>query len=106
MMAENVATIANEMHSSRKARGEEAAREATNADELLSLLKRATEAYSKAKHHGLKDRWRKHMDRLEESLDLFETDEHTNGAIDAQPPDTMDQDVPQVSSPYGTNDSD
>jgi hypothetical protein len=84
------------MHSSRKARCGKAARGEANADELLFLLERATDAYYKAKHHGLKDSWRKQMDRLEISLHLFESDEHTNGAIDALPPDTTEQNVPHI----------
>jgi hypothetical protein len=39
------------------------------------------------------------MDRLEKSLDIFETDEHTGIAVVAQPPSTIEQDVSRIIIP-------
>jgi hypothetical protein len=81
-------------------------REAANADELLSLLEKATEAYYKAKHYGLTERWRKQMDCLEKSLDIFETDAHTDIAVDSQTPSAIEQDVSRIIIPCVLHDSD
>jgi hypothetical protein len=78
MMATSVATIATEIASSRRVRGGRAAQEAANADELLSLLHKATESYSKTDNPAMRKRWRKQIERLEESLDIFEKDEQAS----------------------------
>jgi hypothetical protein len=67
-----VAAIASEIASSRQVRGGKAAQEAANADELLSLLQKATESYYSTRNPAMKERWRKNIGRLEESLDIFE----------------------------------
>jgi hypothetical protein len=74
-MASGVAAIASEIASSRQVRGGKAAQEAANADELLSLLQKATESYSSTSNPAMKERWRKQIGRLEESLDIFEKEE-------------------------------
>jgi hypothetical protein len=75
MMATSVAKIATEIASSRRVRGGRAAQEAANADELLSLLHKA---YSKTDNPAMRKRWRKQIERLEESLDIVEKDEQAS----------------------------
>jgi hypothetical protein len=74
-MASGVAAIASEIASSRQVRGGKAAQEAANADEVLSLLQKATESYSSTSNPAMKERWRKKIGRLEESLEIFEKEE-------------------------------
>jgi hypothetical protein len=74
-MASGLAAIASEIASSRQVRGGKAAQEASNADELFSMLQKATESYSNASNRAMKERWRKQIGRLEESLDIFEKEE-------------------------------
>jgi hypothetical protein len=65
-MASGVVAIASEIASSRQVRGGKAAQEAANADELLSLLQKATESYSSTINPAMKERWRKQIGILEE----------------------------------------
>jgi hypothetical protein len=74
-MASGVAAIASVIANSRQVRGGKAAKEAANADELLSLLQKATDSYSSKINPAMKEQWRNQIGRLEESLDIFEKEE-------------------------------